>query len=123
MHKIGALAKFRLLLTGTVITNKPIDVFSQYKFANPAIFGNSFYSFRNRYFSMTGYGKLSHLMDDETPMNVHKAIALGFCDDVLAEDKKATEPIPADLPIPENKTTVKSCYARLNLLQGVTRNE
>jgi ATP-dependent Clp protease protease subunit len=66
--------------------------------------------------------KISHLMSDETPMNVHKAIALGFCDDVLSEDKKS-ETVPAELPIPENKTTVKSCYARLNLLQGVTHYE
>jgi len=57
MHKLGAKAKYRLLLTGTIITNKAIDVFSQYKFLDPAIFGNSFYSFRNRYFDMTGYGQ------------------------------------------------------------------
>jgi len=43
MHRIGARAEYRLLLTGTIITNKAIDVFSQYKFLNPAIFGNSFY--------------------------------------------------------------------------------
>ncbi len=47
MHHIGMKAAYRLLLTGTVITNKAIDVFSQYKFLNPAIFGASFYSFRN----------------------------------------------------------------------------
>jgi len=56
MHRIGAKAAYRLLLTGTVITNKAIDVFSQYKFLNPAIFGQSFYVFRNRYFDMVGYG-------------------------------------------------------------------
>ena len=37
MHRMGAKASYRLLLTGTVITNKAIDVFSQYKFLNPAI--------------------------------------------------------------------------------------
>lgn len=56
MHKIGDIAKYKLLLTGTVITNKEIDVFSQYRFLNPEIFGTSFYLFRNRYFYMTGYG-------------------------------------------------------------------
>jgi ATP-dependent Clp protease protease subunit len=66
--------------------------------------------------------KISHLMTDETPMNVHKAIALGFCDDVLSEDKKA-EPISAELPITENRLQVKNCYAKLDLIQGVTRNE
>ena len=39
MHKLGTAAKYRLALTGTVITNKPIDVFSQYKFADPSVFG------------------------------------------------------------------------------------
>ena len=52
----------RLLLTGTVITNKPIDVFSQYKFADSAVFGSSFYLFRNRYFDMVGYGNYTPVM-------------------------------------------------------------
>ena len=56
MHRRGAKARYRMLLTGTIITNKAIDVFSPYKFLNPAVFGNSFYAFRNRYFDMTGYG-------------------------------------------------------------------
>ena len=62
MHKLGAAAKYRLALTGTVITNKPIDVFSQYKFADPSVFGGSFYLFRNRYFDMVGYGKYTPVM-------------------------------------------------------------
>lgn len=45
-----------MLLTGTVITNKEIDVFSQYRFLNKSVFGSSFFAFRNRYFDMTGYG-------------------------------------------------------------------
>ena len=56
MHRLGTKAKYRLILTGTVITNKAIDVFSQYKFVDPTIFGNSFYAFRNKYFDMVGYG-------------------------------------------------------------------
>ena len=56
MHRLSARARYRMLLTGTVITNKAIDIFSPYKFLNPAVFGNSFYAFRNRYFDMTGYG-------------------------------------------------------------------
>lgn len=56
LHTLGKKARYRLLLTGTLITNKEIDVFSQYKFVNPQVFGNSFYAFRNRFFDMTGYG-------------------------------------------------------------------
>lgn len=33
----GSRKRDMLLLTGTVITNKVVDVFSQYKFVNPAI--------------------------------------------------------------------------------------
>ena len=56
LHRLGARARYRMLLTGTIITNKAIDVFSQYKFLNPAVFGNSFHAFRNRFFEMVGYG-------------------------------------------------------------------
>ncbi len=56
MQHIGDKARYKLLLTGTVITNREIDVFSQYRFLNPSIFGTSFYAFRNQYFDMGGYG-------------------------------------------------------------------
>ena len=62
LHRLGAKAKYRLLLTGTVITNKPVDVFSQYKFVDPHVYGNSFYLFRNRYFDMVGYGNHTPVM-------------------------------------------------------------
>jgi len=56
MHKLGDRARYKLLLTGTVITNKELDVFSQYRYLNRRIYGDSFYAFRNRYFDMVGYG-------------------------------------------------------------------
>jgi len=62
MHRLGARVQYRMLLTGTIITNKAIDIFSPYKFLNPAVFGNSFYAFRNRYFDMTGYGNHTPVM-------------------------------------------------------------
>ena len=62
VHRLGARARYRMLLTGTIITNKAIDVFSPYKFLNPAVFGNSYYAFRNRYFDMTGYGNHTPVM-------------------------------------------------------------
>jgi SNF2 family DNA or RNA helicase len=58
MHRLGGLARYKMLLTGTPVTNKALDIFSQYKFLNDQIFGKSFYSFRNRYFDMVGYGQV-----------------------------------------------------------------
>ncbi|MCE5189116.1 MAG: DEAD/DEAH box helicase [Eubacteriales bacterium] len=75
MHRLGAKARYQMLLTGTIITNKAIDVFSPYKFLNPAVFGNSFYAFRNRYFDMTGYGNhtpvLKANMAEELARRIH----------------------------------------------------
>ncbi len=75
MHRLGAKARYRMLLTGTIITNKAIDVFSPYKFLSPAVFGNSFYAFRNRYFDMCGYGMytpvLKKSMADELSCRIH----------------------------------------------------
>ena len=64
LHRLGARARYRLLLTGTVITKRPVDVFSQYKFADPKVYGNSFYQFRSRYFDMTGYGNHTPVMKE-----------------------------------------------------------
>ena len=62
MHLLGSRTRYRLLLTGTPVTNKALDIFSQYKFLNDQIFGKSFYSFRNRYFDMVGYGQHTPVM-------------------------------------------------------------
>lgn len=75
LHRLGVIAKYRLLLTGTPITNKAIDIFSQYKFVNPMLYGQSFYSFRTRYFNMVGYGNhtpvMKHSMELEFTRKMH----------------------------------------------------
>jgi len=55
MHRLGTVAKYRVILTGTPITQSPLDIFSQYKFLDPHIFGTSFSRFRNRYTVMRSY--------------------------------------------------------------------
>lgn len=55
MHRLGKLARFRLILTGTPVTQTPLDFYSQYKFLDDSIFGTSFVRFRNRYAVMGGF--------------------------------------------------------------------
>lgn len=55
MHHLGDHAKYKLLLTGTAISGKEEDIWSEYRFLEPSIFGTSFYRFRSRYFYMSGY--------------------------------------------------------------------
>lgn len=56
MHHLADRSDYRLLLTGTAITNKELDIYSEYRFAAPQVFGKSFYAFRGQYFYMGGYG-------------------------------------------------------------------
>lgn len=129
MHNIGDKAKYKLLLTGTVITNRELDVFSQYRFLNPQVFGTSFYMFRNRFFTMGGYGNhtpvFKKFMTDEFLQKLH---SIAF---------RVTKAECLDLPgITEEVRTVKlevyaekiyqrveaESYAKLAASEVTTRN-
>lgn len=85
-------------------------------------------SILNAYEIKTGLSrvKLSHLMDDETPMSVHKAIALGFADGILTDEKrqpKQEPPLENEAQNTNSNTKIAALYERLNLLSGGYRHE
>lgn len=53
---LGKRARYRLCLTGTPMPHSPLDVYAQYRFLDPRIYGTSFVRFRNRYAVMGGFG-------------------------------------------------------------------
>ena len=57
LHKLGDQARYKLILSGTPVQNNAIDIFSQYRFLDPTIFGQNFYQFRNRYAVMGGFNR------------------------------------------------------------------
>ena len=57
MHQLGDRARYKLILSGTPVQNQAVDIFSQYRFLDPSIFGDNFYSFRNRYCVMGGFNQ------------------------------------------------------------------
>ena len=71
LHRLGKSSGYNLILTGTPITNSPLDFFSQYKFLDENIFGGSFYGFRGKYailggyqnHQIVGYNKLAELVE------------------------------------------------------------
>ena len=52
-------------MSGNPAPNSEMEYFSQAKMVNPMLFGNSFYSFRNRYFYPDGYGGFKWKMKEE----------------------------------------------------------
>ena len=48
--EIVLCSKYRIIMTGTNITNTAMDLFMQIFILNPAVFGESFYAWRGKYF-------------------------------------------------------------------------
>lgn len=55
LYKIGSKSEYRMILTGTPMTQNPLDFFGQYKFLKPEIFGTNFKNFKDRYAVFGGY--------------------------------------------------------------------
>ena len=56
IHRLGDKARYKMILSGTPIQNKATDIWSQYRFLDRHVFSDNFYTFRNRYCDMGGFG-------------------------------------------------------------------
>lgn len=54
--RLGKRVDYRLCLTGTPFPHSPLDVYGQYRFLDPGIYGTSFNRFKQEYAVMGGYG-------------------------------------------------------------------
>lgn len=55
VHSLAARASRRVCLSGTPITNSPLDLWSQCKFLDVGIFGSSFHAYKARYAVLGGF--------------------------------------------------------------------
>lgn len=49
LSRLGARAKYRMILTGTPMPKGPLDVYAQYRFLDPGIFGSNYQTFKRTY--------------------------------------------------------------------------
>lgn len=78
MHRIAKRTKYRMILTGTPVTQGPLDLFSMYKVLEPAIFGSSFTAFKARYAKMGGYEGKQVIGYQNLPELIQKAHSIAF---------------------------------------------
>jgi SNF2 family DNA or RNA helicase len=61
MHRLGDAAKYKIVLTGTPMQQDVRDIWSQYRFLAPDIFGRNYYAFQNRFCVFGGYQNHQYL--------------------------------------------------------------
>ena len=70
LARLGKKVSHRYLVTGTPLAENPLDVFAQYKFLDPSIFGQSFGAFKELYENIDPImtAKIGHtIRDKKTP--------------------------------------------------------
>ena len=78
MHKLGDLARYKMILTGTPVQNQAIDLYSQYRFLDPSVFGTNFFAFKNHYCIMGGFNGHQIIGYRDTDNLVKKEHSIAF---------------------------------------------
>ena len=76
--KLGDLAPYRIILSGTPIQKDTRDIWSQYRFLDPSVFPMSYGSFQNRYAIMGGFEGRQYIGARNIEELTRKTHACGF---------------------------------------------
>lgn len=101
----------RILLTGTPLPHSPLDIYGQYRFLDPAIFGTRFDSFRQAYAHMGGYGNhevIEYINQDKLAARINR-LRFHVAGDVLDLPPVVTTHYPVEL---DNKSA--TLYKKLS---------
>lgn len=109
--RLGRHARRRLALTGTPMPHSPLDVYSQYRFLDPGIFGTSFARFRSQYALMGGYGGHEVLGYQRQDQLAEKMYRIGFR--VMADDVLDLPPVLHDVRKCELEPAARKAYKAL----------
>lgn len=101
IHQLGDRARYKLILSGTPVQNEAVDIFSQYRFLDPSIFGDNFYAFRSRYCVMGGFNRKQIVQYRDLDTLIQKEHSIAY---------RVTKDEALDLP----EQTFENRYVTLN---------
>lgn len=101
MHQLGDKARYKMILSGTPVQNEAVDIFSQYRFLDPTIFGTNFYAFRGRYAVMGGFNRKQIVQYRDLDQLIRKEHSIAY---------RVTKDEALDLP----EQTFENRYISLN---------
>lgn len=78
MHILGDKARYKLILSGTPVQNEAVDIFSQYRFLDPSVFGDNFFTFRGRYAVMGGFNRKQIVAYRDLDALVRKEMSVAY---------------------------------------------
>lgn len=124
LHKLGKVAKYRVIMTGTVVTKKKrvFDIYSQWKFLNPSRFGHmSFTVFKSTYgvwrVQQGGWSKwIRNQNEEDLHAQIHEdsyAISREECYD-LPERRTQIIPIELEASAPYYDQMAQEMVARIH---------
>jgi len=101
MWRLGKLASYKLILTGTPITETPLDFWAQYKFLDPNVFGKRYKDFESQYAVMGGFGGFQVKKYKNLKQLARQAYSIGYR--VAKEDA---------IDLPPTTDMVRYCYLK-----------
>lgn len=101
MHLLGDKAKYKLILSGTPVQNNALDLFSQFRFLDPTVFGTNYYAFKNRYCVMGGFKQKKVVAYRDLDQLIRKEVSVSL---------RVTKDEALDLP----EQTFENRYIELN---------
>lgn len=107
---LGALAPYRMILTGTPIQKDTRDIWSQWRFLNPDKFPISYHAFQNRYAIMGGFEGRQYLGSRNVEELTRKTHSCGFRirkEECLDLPEKVFEDYPVEMD-PKSKQIYKA---------------
>jgi SNF2 family DNA or RNA helicase len=138
--RLGPTAKKRLCLSGTPMPHSPLDVYAQFRFLDPEVFGTSFVRFRARYAIMGGFeGKqvvdyqnledlqtkfysIAHRVTKEEVLELPPVTHIERACTLSAKAMRAYSDLESELiaKIKEGEVTVSNALVKLLRLQQIT---